>query len=316
MARRQDRDDFTRPGFAALLAGLAMAALLAATAAPARAQSRFATPQQAVDALIIATRSGRSAALIRVLGPAGKALIHSGDPVADRNARQRFVAAYDQQHRIELRGPERAVLIVGPEQWPMPIPLVHSASGWQFDTAAGRQEILDRRIGRDELAVIQVCRAYVEAQREYAVLAADSGGRPEYAQHFVSHPGRHNGLYWPTQPGAPQSPLGPLIAQARAGGYASGGTRHEHHPYFGYYFRILTAQGPHAPGGAKHYLVDGRMSGGFALLAYPATYGDSGIMTFIVNRTGIVFERNLGPHTVTLAAKIRAYDPDDSWQVQ
>lgn len=295
-----------------LLACNAMAVVVAAASASPAAQTRFATAQQAVDALVSATRRGQTAVLARILGPTGVALIHSGDAVADRRARQRFVAAYESGHRIELQGPRKAVLVVGAENWAMPIPLVHSASGWWFDTAAGRQEILDRRIGRDELAVIQVCRAYVEAQREFAALAARSGAGTEYAQHFISRGRGHDGLYWPTPPGEPQSPLGPLVAQARAGGYSPGNGGGPH-PYYGYYFRILTAQGPHAPGGAKSYLVKGRMTGGFALLAYPAKYGDSGIMTFTVNQDGIVFEKNLGPRTATVAALVERYDPDTSW---
>ena len=315
MTNGQHRDGFARPWLALLLMGVTMVAVVViAAAAPAPAQSRFATPQQAVDALVAATRSGRALALARVLGPAGVPLIRSGDPVADREARQRFVAAYDREHRIELHGPGRATLIVGAEHWPMPIPLVRTASGWEFDTAAGRREILDRRIGRDELAVIQVCRAYVEAQLRYAALAAQSGAPPEYAQHFMSRAGRHDGLYWPTNPGEPQSPLGPLVAQARAAGYAPGKGQGRPQPYYGYYFRILTAQGPHAPGGARSYRVDGRMTGGFALIAYPAKYGDSGIMSFIVNQDGIVFEKNLGPQTAKTARQIVQYDPDSSWK--
>ena len=315
MANRQYREGFSRPWLALLPVGVAMVAVaITAAATPAPAQRSFATPQQAVAALVAATRSGRAAALARVLGPAGVPLIRSGDPVVDRDARQRFVAAYDREHRIELQSSGKAVLIVGAEHWPMPIPLVRTASGWQFDTAAARREILDRRIGRDELAVIQVCRAYVEAQLRYASLAARSGARSEYAQHFMSRGRRRDGLYWPTSPGKPQSPLGPLVAEARAAGYAPGTGRRRPHPYYGYYFRILSAQGPHAPEGARSYLVDGHMTGGFALLAYPATYGDSGIMTFIVNQDGIVFEKNLGPQTARKARQIVQYDPDSSWK--
>lgn len=313
MARQQDRDGFSLSRLAMLLTGFAMATAAAVAAMPASTQSRFSSPQQAVDALVSATRRDQTAELTRILGPASASLISSGDPVADRDARQRFVAAYEQQHRIELRGSDEAELVVGPESWPMPIPLVHTASGWQFDTAAGRQEILDRRIGRNELAIIQVCRAYVQAQREYAALAARSGAGTEYAQHFMSRGSAHDGLYWPTQRGEPQSPLGPLVAQARAAGYTPGTAHGKPHPYYGYYFRILTAQGPHAPGGARSYLVNGRMTGGFALLAYPAQYGDSGVMTFIVSQDGIVFQKNLGPETSTAATRIAGYDPDSSW---
>ncbi len=316
MAKQQDRDCSSRPRLAMLLAGLAITSGVAVAAAPAPDQSRFSTPQQAVAALVAATRSDRTGELSRILGPAGASLIRSGDPVADRDARQRFVAAYEQQHRIDLRGSDEAELVVGPESWPMPIPLVHTSSGWQFDTAAGRQEILDRRIGRDELAVIQVCRAYVQAQREYAALAARSSTGAEYARHFMSRGGAHDGLYWSTHPGEPPSPLGPLVARARAAGYAPGTMHGRPQPYYGYYFRILTTQGAHAPGGVRNYLVNGRMTGGFALLAYPATYGDSGVMSFIVNQDGIVFQKNLGPETAQAATHIVDYDPDDSWSPQ
>lgn len=314
MATRQESRYSGRALLALLLAAcIAMSAVVAASVATSiPAEASFATPQEAVDALVSATRSGRAAMLARVLGLAGASLIRSGDAVADRSARQRFVAAYDSNHRIELEGSAKAVLIVGAQSWPMPIPLVRTASGWQFDTAAGREEILDRRIGRNELAVIQVCRAYVEAQREFATLTVRSGAGTEYAQHFMSRGRAHDGLYWPTPPGQPQSPLGPLVAQARAGGYLPGNGG-KPHPYYGYYFRILTGQGPHAPGGAKSYLVKGRMTGGFALLAYPATYGDSGIMTFMVNQNGIVFQKNLGRQTTKVAAAIERYDPDTSW---
>lgn len=311
MVRRQGRGDLVRTLSAVRLCGIALALVMVAM--PALAQTRFTTAQEAVEALVAATRTGASIALTRILGPGGAALVHSGDPVADRAARARFIAAYDHEHQLEPRGPDRMELIVGADHWPMPIPIVRTASGWEFDTAAGRREILDRRIGRDELAAIEVCRAYVEAQRAYAEQLAEAGKQRAYAQHFISRRGRHDGLYWPTRGAEPQSPLGPLVAQARASGYTPGKARGRHHPYYGYYFRILTAQGPRAPGGAHSYVIKGRMTGGFALLAYPATYGDSGIMTFIVDRDGIVFQRNFGPHTAAIAAKIRAYDPDANW---
>lgn len=318
MLKRQARHRSGRILLALLLAvSLTMMTAAAATAfAATPTQEAFATPEAAVNALIGATRSGRISMLDHILGPRGASLVRSGDPVADRSARERFVAAYDRKHDIELQGSARAVLTVGAENWPMPIPLVRTASGWRFDTAAGREEILDRRIGRNELSVIQVCRAYVEAQREYAALAAHAGAGTEYAQHFLSRNGRRDGLYWATRPGEPQSPMGPLIAQARALGYAPGRGGVKRQAYYGYYFHILTAQGPHAPGGERNYLANGRMTGGFALLAYPAQYGDSGIMTFIVNQDGIVFEKNLGPKTAASAAAIARYDPDPSWTPQ
>jgi hypothetical protein len=213
-----------------------------------------------------------------------------------------------------FRSPQRPYQSRPPVNRPA-IPLVHSSSGWRFDTTAGRKEILDRRIGRDELAVIEVCRAYVHAQWEYAALSAHSGSSARYALHFMSREGKHDGLYWPTRAGEPQSPLGPLVAQARVAGYAPGGGHGKPRPYYGYYFRILSAQGPHAPGGARSYLLGGHMTGGFALLAYPAKYGDSGIMTFMVNQEGIVFQKNLGPQTAKIAPSIERYDPDGSWSL-
>jgi hypothetical protein len=249
-----------------------------------------------------------------MLGPEGAKLIHSGDPVADRHGRTRFIAAYDEAHKLELDGDSKAILIVGTDQWPLPIPLVREHARWRFDTKAGADEILNRRIGRNELSVIEVCRAYVAAQREYAAKRLGSGGSPEYAQHFMSTIGQRDGLYWPVKAGEEESPLGPLIARARAAGYRPGTPHVKPRPYYGYYFRILTQQGQIAPGGARKYIVNGHMTGGFALIAYPATYADSGIMTFIVNQDGIVYQKNLGPATTHIAQQITQYDPDLSWQ--
>lgn len=276
-------------------------------------QRVFASADEAVAGLVDANRADDLGALTQILGPAGAKLIRSGDAVADRNHRQRFVAAYDAAHRIEFDGPDRATLVVGAEEWPLPIPLVRGQSGWQFDTVAGRQEILDRRIGRNEFRVIKICRTYVQAQREYSALMASSNGQPEFAQHFMSRPGQHDGLYWPTNADEKESPLGPLVAQARTRGYGGDRSAGKPQPYYGYYFRILTRQGAHANGGAMDYIVDGHMTRGFALLAYPAVYGNSGVMTFFVNQDGIVFERNLGPHTGTIASRIEEYDPDRNW---
>ena len=296
--------------------GIALMAIAASPAISAAArQSTFATPAAAVDALIAANRHSGLGELLAILGPAGAKLIRSGDPVADAHGRARFLAAYDAAHKIEFERRNRAVLIVGKENWPMPIPLVRERGRWRFDTEAGASEILDRRIGHNELSVIEVCRAYVAAQREYAARRVRSGAPAEYARHFMSRSGQKNGLYWPVEPGEEESPLGPLIARARAAGYTPGALHAKPRPYFGYYFRILTRQGKNAPGGARRYLVHGHLTGGFALLAYPATYGDSGIMTFLVNEDGIVYQKNLGPRTVRVAGRISQYDPDMSWQV-
>jgi hypothetical protein len=286
-----------------------------AMAATAVQQKTFATPAAAVDALITANRANNMRELLAVLGPEGTKLIHSGDAVADKGGRDRFLAAYDQTHKLELDGQDKAILIVGKEEWPLPIPLVRQQASWRFDTRAGMEEILNRRIGHNELSVIEVCRAYVVAQREYAAKRLKPGGPSEYTQHFMSSDGQHNGLYWPVKPGEDESPLGPLIARARAAGYSPGTPHSKPRPYYGYYFRILTQQGKNAPGGANNYVVNGHLTGGFALIAYPATHGDSGIMTFVVNQDGIVYQKNLGPATTRIAQRITQYDPDPSWQV-
>jgi hypothetical protein len=279
------------------------------------AEESFATPDQAVDALVTATRSDDKASLIKILGPGAGKLIHSGDRVADKEAREKFLAAYDKAHSVVVDDDDdRATLVVGSEEWPMPIPLVSGTEGWWFDTASGEEEILNRRIGRNELNVIEVCRVYVDAQREFAAQHPLDGHKHEYAQRFVSTPGQHDGLYWEAPQGAAQSPLGPLIASATAEGY-TGKTLGKQTPYHGYYYKILKAQGPHSPTGAKDYIKDGHMTRGFALIAFPARYGDSGVMTFIVNRHGIVFEKNFGPDTTKIAGGIKEFDPDSGWNV-
>ena len=296
-----------------LITVVAIAASIASAAAIIR-QKHFSTPDAAVDALIVANRDDDKPALLAILGADGSKLIRSGDRVEDSRGRARLVAAFEEAHKIELEGQDKAVLIVGKEEWPLPIPLIHDPAGWRFDTEAGEEEILNRRIGHNELKVIEVCRGYVAAQREYAALKI--GGQSEFARRFLSTPQQHDGLYWSIEPGETESPLGPLVAQAQASGYpaASTAANAKPRPYYGYYFRILLAQGPNAPGGAMSYLSEGHMTRGFALVAYPATYGDSGVMTFIVNQSGIVFEKNLGTATLRIAQQITQYDPDSSWR--
>ncbi|HXQ52465.1 MAG TPA: DUF2950 domain-containing protein [Stellaceae bacterium] len=276
-------------------------AALAASAPP------FASADQAVDALIAAVRSDDAAAIERVLGRGSAKLVNSGDDVADKTDRAAFIAAYDAKHSLAPQG-EAASLTVGAADIPFPIPLRKEAAGWRFDPRAGAERILERRIGRNELDAIETCRAIVDAERDYASDLRAGAGFAEYARHFMSRPGKTDGLYWPVAAGAPASPLGPLVAEARAQGYSG-----RHAPYHGYYYKLLLRQGPHAPGGARDYIVKGHMIGGFAVVAYPAKWNDSGVMTFIVNQDGTVMQRNLGPDTARVAAQMTRYDPDPAW---
>jgi hypothetical protein len=283
-----------------------------ASAAPAT-QTHFPSPEAAIAALVQAVRTGDTATMLSVLGPEARTLISSGDAVADRQSRERFIRAYDEAHRLAQVGPGKLALTVGRDEWPMPIPLVEDASGWWFDTSQGREEILNRRIGRNELNAVQVCLAYVDAQREYYARNPGGDGLLQYAQRFRSSPGKRDGLHWDTQPGEPASPLGPLVARAEGEGYPvkrPGGPRI---PYWGYYYRIVKAQGAHASSGAYDYVVRDHMIGGFALIAYPAAYGASGVMTFIVNHDGIVYQKDLGPNTAAIARALASFDPDDTW---
>jgi hypothetical protein len=301
---------------ALMLAGGAFAATHKAATPKPPAQETFATPEQAADALAAAWRTNSKPDLTKIFGPAGAKLVSSGDPVADRNVKARLAAAYDTQHRIVSLGSARALLVIGKNGFSFPIPLARESGkkgdAWYFDTQAGAEEILDRRIGRNELDAIGVCRAYVEAQRDYATRSEPPG---TYAMKIASSPGKHDGLYWPAAAGEPPSPFGPLIAAASDQGYRTGAKDTLLAPYHGYRYKILTAQGPNAPGRARSYIVDGRMTGGYALVAWPAEYGNSGVMTFIVNQNGIVFEKNLGKETAQLARKMTTFNPDSSWHV-
>ena len=311
--RHVQRSRAVRIGMSALLMAVVPLATMSGRGwAAGEPPETFASPEQAVSALVAATRNTRLKELRQILGAEGRALIWSGDRVADQLGRDTFVGAYDQGHRLQETGPEGAVLIVGSEQWPFPIPLVRNPSGWHFDTAAGVQEILNRRVGRNELSVIAVCRAFVIAQREYAARDPMGTGLGEFAQKFLSTAGTRDGLYWPIQGDEPESPLGPLVARARLEGYQRRSPP-QPTPYHGYYYRILTRQGTNAPGGARDYIIDSHMRGGFALVAFPAKYGNSGVMTFLVNQTGIVYQKNLGPDTPTVAALITTFDPDATW---
>jgi hypothetical protein len=273
-------------------------------------QRSFATPEGAAAALLEAVRAADPKQIHSVLGPGSGKLISSGDPVEDAMRRDRFVAAYNEAVKIETSGEGRATLFIGAEQWPFPFPLVKTATGWRFDVKSGAEEILNRRIGRNERSAIQVCLAYVDAQREYATKDRDDNGLLEYAKKLISTPGTKDGLYWDTADGEPVSPLGPLSTQAKQEGYQDLGAA----PYHGYYYRILTAQGEHAEGGAYDYIVDGKMIGGFALVAYPARWGASGVMTFMCSHSGVVYQKNLGPDSASIAQSATLYDPDSTWQ--
>ena len=282
-----------------------------ATASVAFAQQDYKSPQDAVDALVATARSGDQKAAIVVLGRDGEDIISSGDKVSDDAVRQRFVASYNAKHKIDMPSESKAILVIGDNDYPFPIPLIRNKNGtWSFDTEAGRREILYRRIGHNELDAIQTCLAYVDAQNEYADKDRTGAGAGIYAQRFISEAGKKDGLYWPTTQGEEESPLGELFAAASRQGYRAGSGRS---PYHGYYYKILTKQGEAAAGGAADYIVHGKMIGGFALVAYPAQYRNSGVMTFIVNYAGTVFQKDLGPDTASVAEAITSFNPDKTW---
>ena len=272
----------------------------------------FDTPAAAVDALVAALRRNDQAALHAILGPGSSKLLDSGDRVADAESRKRFLAAYQTRNALVAQGADRLVLQVGADDWPFPFPLEKAAGRWSFDSRRGAQQIVDRRIGRNEIAAIRTALAVVDAEKLYLQLTGESGAG-EYASRLASTPGQHDGLYWPATEGEPESPLAPLVAQAQDEGYPGEMVAGKPSPYQGYFFRILTGQGPNAPGGAMDYRVDGRMTKGFGLIAWPARYGASGIMTFVVNQDGIMFQKDLGPRTDTIAPAMKLLDPDLSW---
>jgi hypothetical protein len=282
-----------------------------ATAGPPTGVTTFATPEEAVDALVAAGGKQDDTALAALLGPGTEQLLSSGDPVADRRARDAFLARYRTAHELVAGSPDQLALLTGEDRWPLPIPLVRTNGRWWWDADAGADELVRRRIGADELRTISVMRGFVEAENDYAASGHD--GRPPgvFTNKLRSSPGKQDGLFWEVGPGERTSPAGPFLAAANAEGYGVSGELVR--PYHGYLFRILTSQGAEANGGARNYLGDGRLSGGFALLAYPAAYGSSGIMTFMVNQDGVVWQRDLGKDTAAAAAAITQFDPDGSW---
>lgn len=298
---------------ASLAVACAVTALILLLPGALRAQpsapKAFATAQQAVDALIAANKDNDVAALEQILGANASTLISSGDETQDKNDRARFVESYDAHHRLAAAGAGKMTLLVGKNEWPLPIPLVQKEGTWSFDSAEGVKELLYRRIGANELGAIKVCRALYQAQLDYAATGHDGNAPGVYAQRFRSEAGKQNGLYWPVAEGEPESPAGPLVADAEAAGYEQG-TRH---PFHGYYYRILKGQGAHARGGAQDYVVDGKMTAGFAILAYPVEYGASGVMSFLVSRHGTVFQKDLGGATTDTARAMTVFDADSSW---
>jgi hypothetical protein len=282
--------------------------------ASAAEQKTFASPEAAAKALVDAAQNDDSQEVLAILGPDATDIVSSGDAVQDKAAAARFAASAQQMMRLDQAGDGQEVLSIGGDNWPFPIPIVKRGDAWSFDTAAGKQEILNRRIGRNELNTIEVCRAYVDAQRQYAAEDRDGSGILKFARKFASGAGKHDGLYWPAAANEEASPIGPLVADAVAEGYSNTPSGEPAAPYHGYFYRILTSQGEHAPGAAYDYVINGNMIAGFALLAYPAQYGSSGVMTFAVNQQGVVYQKDLGTGTAQVAREINRYDPDPSWQ--
>jgi len=298
-----------------LMAVVFPAAIFAASQEPA--QRVFTSPEEARQALIDAVRAKDHAALKAIFGTAAGEL-EPGDPVEQANEFEHFARHVEEGVGLVKEGDAKAVLIIGEKKWPFPIPVVKKEAGWLFDTIAGREEILNRRIGHNEMLAIKVCRAYAEAQREYYDMTDPYGDQiPKYAQHMISRPGKKNGLYWETAPGEKESPLGILVAGAKEEGYMQPHKAGESgpHPFHGYYFRILKKQGPNAPGGKFNYVINGNMVAGFALIAYPARWGVSGVMTFIINQRGRVYQKNLGPKTAGIARRMMQYNPDLTWKL-
>ena len=294
----------------AKLPKLAVVAILLAVCFPTRSmaqqpgQKTFSSPEDASNALVTAAQSNDEKAMLDILGPDGKQIVSSGDETEDADSRANFVEKYQEMHRLVKEPDGTTVLYIGAKNWPTPIPLVNKGNSWYFDTEAGKKEILYRRIGRNEISTIRVCQELVAAQKEY--YAAQHN---EYAQKIFSDEGQHSGLYWKAADGEPQSPIGPLVASAFAKSQDGAPA-----PYRGYYYLILTRQGKNGPGGAKSYIVNGKMTGGFAFVAYPAEYRSSGVMTFIVNEDGAVYEKDLGKKTDVLAKTMKEYNPNSSWQ--
>src|SRR6516162_5360962 len=295
---------------AAVLAALMVSMNFGYLTAQGTTQKSYATPKEAVLALVSAAKADDPNQLMQIFGPEATAILHSGDQVADTQTREKFLEKYDQMNRLKTEDNGEVTLYIGAENWPFPISLVKKNNAWMFDTVAGKKEILYRRIGRNEFDTIDTLHALVDAQKEYVSEPRD-GNTKQYAQKLLSDEGKHDGLYWKTPEGQPTSPVGPLIAEAFKEGY-----RKEEGPvpFHGYTYRLLRSQGSGAPGGAKDYTVDGKLTGGFAFIAYPVKYRNSGVMTFIVNQDGKIYQKDLGTNTEALASAITSYNPDSTWK--
>jgi hypothetical protein len=291
---------------------VAVAAFVFPICAQEAKQKAFGSPEEAMKAFADAVQAGDMKGMLAILGPEGEDIVSSGDQVADKNTRELFVKIYQERIDVVKEKEDRVSIIIGNGHWPFPIPITKKAEGWVFDTKAGREEVINRRVGRNELNAIEVCEAYVEAQREYAMTDRERDGIIQYAQKVLSDPYRRNGLYWEAAEGERPSPLGSFIAQAAEEGYTKKGDKSI--PYFGYYYKILKGQGPNAPGGAYNYVINGHMVAGYALVAWPAEYGVSGVMTFQVNQNGTVYEKDLGPKTGERVKGMTRYNPDQTWR--
>ena len=307
-AKNTDRKSLWRTVLMAIAAIMIVCTTFTHASAGDIKQKSYASPEEAVKVLIDAIKANNNQELLAIFGPEGKDIISSGDEVADKNAREKFLSDYEEMNKLEKETPDKVVLDVGSEDWPFPIPIVKKGETWVFDTKEGKDEILSRRIGRNELNTIEVMHAYVDAQREYVSKDRDGNGDIEFAPKIISTEGKHDGLYWEAKEGEEESPFGPLVAEAVKEGYAS-----KTSPYHGYYYKILKGQGKNAPGGQYVYVVNGKMILGYALLAYPASYGSSGIMTFIINQDDAVYQKNLGKNTAEIAESITGYNPDKTW---
>ncbi len=311
------REQAGPPGWLRMITRLALILTAVFLSVPSLAatarQKTFDSPEKAVHALVNSLKKADRASVKVILGPGSEKLI-SGDEIADRRIRERFLSAYDEMQRLDREGKSRAVLVIGQNEWPFPIPIVRKNKRWRFDTQAGIQEIINRRIGANELDTIQTCLAFIDAELEYAMNDYPGNGMREYAARFWSDPGKKNGLYWQTAEGEEPSPLGELFAKARSEGYAEKKSGEGPSPFHGYFYRILTAQGEQANGGAYDYLVNGHLIGGVALIAYPAKYGVSGIMSFIVNHEGIVYQKDLGRKTAETASVLKLFNPGPGWK--